>query len=175
MKAYKANLVFIVENDASKIEKISSELSVNTHFKFEFFRTSDECIANLSRKPIAVCVDYELDSYDTHERDGHRFLDEINNGKLHTEVVFFSKRDDRELVREIIKWGAYDYIAINNDNYHRLENVLYNIEEKFVHHIESVKYKRVLIITSVVVVIWIITIIVLQYLGLIHLSDSDLV
>jgi two-component system, OmpR family, response regulator len=173
MKAYKANLVFIVENDTNKVNKISSELSDNHHFKFEFFSSSDECLANLHRKPIVVCVDYELDTYDTHERDGHKFLDEIAKAKLHTDVVFFSKRDDKELVREIIKWGAYDYVVITNDDYHRLENVLYNIEEKFIHHIESVKYKRILVISSVGVVVWIIVIILLQYFGMIKAHWSQ--
>ncbi len=161
-------LVFIVENDFVKSGKISHDLINNTHYKFEFFSTSDECLRNLHRKPLAVCVDYEMDSYDSHERDGHRFLDEINAAGYHTEVVFFSQKEDYLMVKEVIKWGAYDYVTINDDNFHRLENILFNIEEKVVHQVESKKYKTMLIITAVVLVGWILVLLFMYNNGQIH-------
>jgi DNA-binding NtrC family response regulator len=138
------NIVFIVENEKVKSELIHQFLEKNHHFEFLYFKDSEECLGQLYLHPMAVFLDYDLKTYDSHERDGLKILDEIKNLNHNTEVIFFSSEDHPEVAADTLKHGAYDYVVINENRFRRMENILFNIED---HQNEKKLNKRFKFIT----------------------------
>ncbi|MBY0424213.1 MAG: response regulator, partial [Cytophagales bacterium] len=123
------HIVFIVENESVKAELIHQFFEKNKHFEFLYFRDSEECLNQLYLHPMAVFIDYDLKTVDSHERDGLKILEEIQKLNHSTEVIFFSSEDHPEVAMDTIKHGAYDYVVINENRFRRMENILFNIED----------------------------------------------
>lgn len=140
-KVPKNNLVFIVENDAINTSLMSSEFAKNHAFEFVYFSSSSECLKALERHPVAVLIDYDLNSINSSEKDGMKILKEIKKLEHHTEVIFFSTHENTEVAVSSIKHGAYDYIVINDHRFLRLENVLNNLLDYLFAKRETLKYK----------------------------------
>ena len=123
------NIVFIVENESVKSDLIHKFFEKTHHFEFFYFGDSDECLKQLYRHPMAVFLDYDLKSINTHEKDWQKILEEIKNLNHNTEVIFFSSEDHSGVASDTLKHGAYDYIVINENRFRRMENILFNIED----------------------------------------------
>lgn len=115
--------VVIVEDD--KILRESYETIVNSSDKFMavgVYRTSEEAIADLSRKkPDIVLMDIELPG-----QNGIEATQKIKDKFPHTEVVIVTIYEDNDLVFEALKAGAAGYIT-KSANYLELLSALEEI------------------------------------------------
>lgn len=134
-------VVFIVENDGLNTRLMADSFSKSHDFEFVYFTDSASCLAALHQHPMAVVVDYGLNTIDETERDGAKILKEIKKLEHHTEVIFFSTHDNAQVATEMVRHGAYDYVVINDARFVRLEKVLNNVVDYLEAKRESFKYK----------------------------------
>lgn len=164
------NLVFIVENESVKADLLHQYFDKTHLFEFIFFQTSEECLQQLYLHPLVVFLDYNLQSFDSHERDGLKLLDEIKQLDHHTEVVFFSMEDHPGVAKDTLAHGAYDYVVINENRFRRMENIVFNIQEHLETKRENKRFKFITYVTIGIVVVWTIVVAVLLKLG--YLADG---
>jgi len=164
------NLVFIVENESIKSELIHKFFEKNFQFEILYFSNSEDCLSQLYLHPMAVFIDYDIKTYDSHERDGVKLLDEIKKLNHSTEVIFFSSEDHPEVAHDTLKHGAYDYILINENRFRRMENILFNIEEHLTAQKLNKRFKLIAYFSVGFVIIWTIAVAILLKLG--YLADT---
>ncbi|MFN8438098.1 MAG: response regulator [Cytophagales bacterium] len=165
--------VFVVENNLLERNMIKSFLKESgSKYDFKFFSNSAECIASLPEHPMAILIDYDLNTINPNEKDAIKILEEIKALENHTEVVFFSTHENTEIAVATIKHGAFDYIVINDNQFLRLENELKTIEEHVFHIDESKKFKKLFIITLSVSIIFILIVMILFFLGILKSGNG---
>lgn len=169
------NIVLIVENESIKSELIHHHFEKSHQYEILYFKESDECLNQLYLHPMAVFIDYDLKSYDSHERDGIKFLEEIKKLNHSTEVIFFSTEDHPEVAKDTIKHGAYDYVVINENRFRRMENILFNIEDHLNTQKLNKKFKTIAYFSVGFVIIWTIVVAVLLKLGYLNDTGKDYV
>lgn len=175
MKEKDTNLVFVVENQHFRQETIKSYFTEDHTHQFVYFKSSSDCLAELHLHPMAVVVDYELNSIDSNEKDAIKILEKIKELEHHTEVVFFSSIDSVEIANDVIKHGAFDYVVLNSLQFYRLHNILDNIEELKFHKKESKNYRLWTWATLFACGILVTTFFVLYKLGYLHEVGSVLI
>jgi DNA-binding NtrC family response regulator len=167
------NIVFIVENESVKSDLIHKFFEKNHHFQFFYFSDSDECLKQLYRHPMAVFLDYDLKSNNSHEKDWLKILEEIKNLNHSTEVIFFSTEDHPEVAKDMIKHEVYDYVVINENRFLRMENILFNIEDHLNAKKLNKRFKVLAYFSVGFVVLWTIAIAILYNMGYIKDGKGD--
>ena len=69
--------IFLVDDDELYLNMLKIELQQNEAFIIETFITGELCLADLSKKPDVIVLDYYLDGLDKNAKDGIQVLDEI--------------------------------------------------------------------------------------------------
>lgn len=128
--------IFVVEDDEWYRRLLVHNLSMNPDYDIESFAGGRECLDNLHKKPDVITLDYRLP-----DMKGLEVLKSIKAHDEEIQVVLISGQDDIEVVVELLKYGAYDYIVKSNDIRDRLLNTLNNIRngEKLKREIVSLR------------------------------------
>ncbi len=100
------------------------DLSLNPDYEVESFTTGKECLKNLHRNPDVVTLDYRLP-----DMQGLEILKKIKAENDEIQVIVISEQDEIEVVVELLKFGAYDYIVKSKDIRSRLLNTVHNIRQ----------------------------------------------
>lgn len=116
--------IFIVEDNDWYNRLLVHNLSLNPDFEIESFFTGKDCLAHLDKQPDVVTLDYRLP-----DMSGIEVLRRIRQENDRIQVILISEQDDIEVVVDLLKEGAYDYIVKSNDIKERLHNTLLNIQE----------------------------------------------
>jgi DNA-binding NtrC family response regulator len=175
MSKTKKNLVFVVENDKLQEKNFKFNFTKDHKHEFVYFKSSDDCLKQLHRHPMAILIDYELKTINADEDDGILLLNKIKELEHHTEVVFFSTHDHPKLAEYTIKHGAYDYIVVNDSQYLRLQNVLSNLENQLFHK-KSVKQYKIYSITAWALLgLFLLLVIVLQFMGYLQAGSEEII
>lgn len=120
-KAYK---IFVVEDDEWYNRLLVHTLSLNPDYEIQSFATGKDCMNNLHQEPDVITLDYRLP--DTKGLDLLKKIKEIND---EIQVILISEQDDIDVVVELLKHGAYDYIVKSRDIKERLLNTINNIRQ----------------------------------------------
>jgi DNA-binding NtrC family response regulator len=97
-------------------------LSLNPDFQVHSFQNGKDCLDNLDRGPDVVTLDYRLP-----DMTGIDVLRRIKNVNPDIQVIMISEQADINVVVDLLKEGAYDYIVKTNDIRERLLNTVQNI------------------------------------------------
>jgi len=116
--------IFIVEDDEWYNRMLVHDLSLNPDYEIESFTTGKECLKNLYRNPDVVTLDYRLP-----DMQGLEILKKIKAENDEIQVIIVSEQDEIEVVVELLKFGAYDYIVKSKDIRNRLLNTVHNIRQ----------------------------------------------
>ena len=116
--------IFIVEDDEWFNRMLVHDLSLNPDYEVESFTTGKECLKNLYRNPDVVTLDYRLP-----DMQGLEILKKIKAENDEIQVIVVSEQDEIEVVVELLKFGAYDYIVKSKDIRSRLLNTVHNIRQ----------------------------------------------
>jgi DNA-binding NtrC family response regulator len=116
--------IFIVEDDEWYNRMLVHELSLNPDYEVVSFTTGKECLKNLYRNPDVVTLDYRLP-----DMQGLEILKRIKAENEEIPVIIISEQDEIEVVVELLKFGAYDYIVKSKDVRNRLLNTVHNIRQ----------------------------------------------
>jgi DNA-binding NtrC family response regulator len=114
--------IFVVEDDEWYNRLLVHNLSLNPDYDIESFTTGKECLDNLHKAPDVITLDYRLPDI-----KGLEMLKKIKAENEDIQVILISEQSEIEVVVELLKFGAYDYIVKSNDIRERLLNTVQNI------------------------------------------------
>lgn len=116
--------IFVVEDDEWYQRFLVHHLSLNPDYEIETFSLGKDCINNLDKKPDVITLDYRLP-----DMKGIEVLKYIKSVHPDIQVIMISEQDDIDVVVELLKYGAYDYIIKTKDIRERLLNTINNIRK----------------------------------------------
>lgn len=116
--------IFVVEDDEWYNRLLVHNLSMNPDYEIESFTSGKECLNNLHKDPDVVTLDYRLP-----DMKGLEILKQIKSENEEIQVILISEQDEIEVVVELLKYGAYDYIVKSKDIRERLLNTVNNIRK----------------------------------------------
>lgn len=114
--------IFVVEDDEWYNRLLVHNLSLNPDYEIESFTNGKDCLNNLSKNPDVVTLDYRLP-----DMQGLEILQKIKTENEEIQVILISEQDEIEVVVELLKYGAYDYLVKSKDIRERLLNTVQNI------------------------------------------------
>lgn len=114
-------LIFIVEDNTIYGKLILAHLRAHQLLRTEIFKSGEECLKNLFKKPDIIIQDYLLDGI-----DGIEVLKETKKKCPETEFIFLSGQDNIQIAIKSIQYGATDYIVKDKN---ALEKVLAKIQK----------------------------------------------
>jgi len=113
--------IFIVEDDPWYGEILQYHLSLNPDYEIFRFTTGKECLANLSKKPGLISIDYSLPDI-----NGFDLLKKIRDFNHDIPVIVISAQKDVNTAVSLLKEGARDYF-MKDDN---TKDLLWNAVNK---------------------------------------------
>lgn len=116
--------IFVVEDNDWYNRLLIHNLSLNPDYEIESFTTGTDCLKNLHKNPDVITLDYRLP-----DMKGLEILKKIKAENEEIQVILISEQSEIEVVVDLLKYGAYDYIVKSNDIRERLLNTVQNIRE----------------------------------------------
>ena len=134
--------IFVVEDDEWYNRLLVHTLSLNPDYEIQSFTTGKDCLANLHQVPDIITLDYRLP-----DMKGLEVLKQVKEINDDIQIILISEQDDIEVVVNLLRHGAYDYIIKSKDIRERLLNTVNNIRQgsklkkEIVHLRQEVKNK----------------------------------
>ena len=116
--------IFVVEDDEWYNRLLVHNLSLNPDYEIESFTNGKDCLNNLSKNPDVVTLDYRLP-----DMQGLEILQKIKAENEEIQVILISEQDEIEVVVDLLKYGAYDYLVKSKDIREKLLNTVQNIRK----------------------------------------------
>jgi DNA-binding NtrC family response regulator len=120
----KAFKIFVVEDNEWYNKLLVHNLSLNPDYEIESFTTGKECLNNLHKSPDVITLDYRLPDI-----KGIELLKKIKAENEEIQIIMISEQDEIEVVVDLFKEGAYDYIVKSDGIRERLLNTVQNIRD----------------------------------------------
>jgi len=117
-------VIFIVEDDPWYGEILAYHLSLNPDHQVFRYTTGKDCLANLSKKPGLISMDYSLP-----DTNGVDLLKKIKQQSPDTPVIAISGQDDITTAVDLLKLGASDYFVKDDNTKELLWNAVKRIKE----------------------------------------------
>jgi two-component system, NtrC family, response regulator AtoC len=116
--------IFVVEDNEWYNRFLVHNLSLNPDYEIVSFLNGKDCLNQLNDQPDVITLDYRLPDI-----SGLELLRKIKEENSDIQVVLISEQDDIEVVVDLLREGAYDYIVKSNDIRERLLNTIGNIQK----------------------------------------------
>lgn len=128
--------IFIVEDDPWYAEILGYHLSLNPDHEIYRYTTAKDCLANLSKKPALISIDYSLP-----DMNGVDLLKKIKEYNSSIPVVVISGQEDVSTAVDLLKKGASDYFIKDENTKELLWNSVNRIKEhqSLVKEVEELK------------------------------------
>lgn len=117
--------IFVVEDDEWYNKLLIHTISLNPDFNVKGFTSAAELKKHLHEKPDAITLDYRLP-----DESGMDVLNYLQANYPDIQCIMISEQEDIEVVVDVLKNGAYDYLVKSNDIRDKLLNTLQHIGEK---------------------------------------------
>jgi len=119
--------IFLVDDDALYLKLLEIELLEHADFIIETYATGELCIANLSRNPDVIILDYYLDGIDKTAINGILTLDKIKAFNPDIPVIMLSSQDKIEVAIDCMLHKASDYVVKSETAFIRLQQSMSTI------------------------------------------------
>jgi DNA-binding NtrC family response regulator len=116
--------IFVVEDNEWYNKLLVHHLSLNPDYEVESFFNASDFLKEMNKAPDVVTLDYRLP-----DMLGMEVLKRIKQENEDVQVILVSEQEDIQVVVELLKHGAYDYIVKSNDIRERLLNTVSNIRK----------------------------------------------
>ena len=113
--------LFLVDDEAVFLKSLEIEFIHHTDFIVETYSTGELCIANLSKKPDVIILDYHLDGIDPTAMNGIETLDKIKEYNPDIPVVMLSSQDKIDVAISCMHHKAFDYVVKSETAFLRLQ------------------------------------------------------
>src|SRR5437879_5488366 len=117
--------IFVVEDDPAYIKFLQYVLSLDPDFEVETFSTAKDFIGQLHKRPQIVTLDYSLP-----DMPGEKVLKAIREFDPDISVIIISAQEKIGTAVELLKLGAFDYIAKDEEAKDRILNSIKNARNK---------------------------------------------
>jgi len=107
--------IFAVEDDPVYTKFLTYVFDLNPEIEVTFFADGGSCISQLHLLPNIITLDYTLP-----DMSGDEVLKTIRQTDADIQVIIISGQEDISTAVDLLKLGAYDYIAKNDDTKDRL-------------------------------------------------------
>ena len=121
MKKEDALKVFLVDDDALFLKSLEIEFIHNTDYIIETFATGELCVANLSKKPDVIILDYQLNGIEENAMNGIATLDKIKEFNANIPVIMLSSQDKIDVAISCMHHKAFDYVVKSETAFLRLQ------------------------------------------------------
>ena len=121
--------LFLVDDDAVFLKSLEIEFIHHTDFIVETYSTGELCLANLSKKPDVIILDYHLDGIDPTAMNGIETLDKIKEYNPDIPVVMLSSQDKIDVAISCMHHKAFDYVVKSETAFVRLQKIISSIFE----------------------------------------------
>lgn len=121
--------LFLVDDDAVFLKSLEIQFLDHADFEIETFATGELCIANISKKPDVVILDFHLNGIDKTAINGLQTLDEIKKIDADIPVVILSSQDKIDVAVQCIHHNAFDYVVKSETAFVRLQKIISSIFE----------------------------------------------
>ena len=121
--------LFLVDDDAVFLKSLEIEFLHSADFIVETFATGELCVANLSRKPNIIILDYHLDGIQRMAMNGLETLDKIKAFDVTIPVIMLSSQDKIDVAISCMHHKATDYVVKSETAFMRLQKIITNIFE----------------------------------------------
>jgi DNA-binding NtrC family response regulator len=119
--------LFLVDDDALFLKSLEIEFLNHADFKIETFATGELCLANLSRTPDVIILDYQLDGIEKGVMNGLETLDKIKAVNPDIPVVMLSSQDKIDVAINCMHHRAFDYVVKSETAFVRLQKIITTI------------------------------------------------
>ncbi|SFA92925.1 Response regulator receiver domain-containing protein [Flavobacterium swingsii] len=119
--------LFLVDDDAVFLKSLEIQFLDHADFEIETFATGELCLANLSKKPDVVILDFHLDGIEKTAINGLQTLDEIKKFDAEIPVIMLSSQDKIEVAVQCIHHDAFDYVVKSETAFFRLQKIISSI------------------------------------------------
>jgi DNA-binding NtrC family response regulator len=117
--------IFVVEDNEWYNRLLVHNLSLNPDYEVVSFFNGADCLKQLHQNPDVITLDYRLP-----DMNGMEVLRKIRERNEDIQVILISEQEEIEVVVDLLKLGAYDYIVKSNDIRERLLNTVQNIRKQ---------------------------------------------
>ena len=119
--------IFLVDDDAVFLKLSEIELLEHADFIIETYATGELCVANLSRNPDVIILDYHLDGIDKNAMNGLETLDKIKAFNSDIPVIMLYSQDKIDVAVNCMHHRAYDYVVKSETAFLRLQKIITSI------------------------------------------------
>ncbi len=119
--------LFLVDDDALFLKQLEIELKQHANFEIETFATGELCLANLTKAPDVIILDYHLDGIDKNAMNGMDTLDKIKAFNSDIPVIMLSSQDKIDVAINCMHHRAYDYVVKSETAFMRLQKAITSI------------------------------------------------
>lgn len=121
--------LFLVDDDAVFLKSLEIQFLDHADFEIETFPTGEMCLANISKKPDIVILDFHLNGIDKSAINGLQTLDEIKKTNPEIPVIILSSQDKIDVAVQCIHHDAFDYVVKSETAFVRLQKIITSIFE----------------------------------------------
>lgn len=116
--------LFLVDDDALFLKSLEIEFMANGEFEIETFVSGELCIANLSKNPDIIILDYHLDGINPKAMNGLETLKQIKEKNKDIPVIILSSQDKIEVAVNCMHHNAFDYVVKSETAFVRLRKAI---------------------------------------------------
>jgi len=116
--------LFLVDDDALFLKSLEIEFMEHADFDIQTFATGELCVANLSKQPDVIILDFHLDGIDTTAMNGLETLDTIKNKRQDIPVIMLSSQDKIDVAIKCMHHKAADYVVKSETAFIRLKQII---------------------------------------------------
>jgi two-component system OmpR family response regulator len=119
-KSTKKIKLFLVDDDALFLKSLEIDFLNQSNFEIETFAKGELCIAEISRNPDIIILDYHLNGIDKNAINGIDTLDAIKNYDSKIPVIMLSSQDKIDIAINCMHHNAFDYVVKSETAFLRL-------------------------------------------------------
>lgn len=116
--------LFLVDDDAMFLKSLEIEFFDKGDFEIETFISGELCIANLSKNPDIIILDYHLDGINPDAMNGLDTLKQIKDTNKDIPVIILSSQDKIEVAVNCMHHNAFDYVVKSETAFVRLRKAI---------------------------------------------------
>jgi len=128
MKTTENKLLFIVEDDPLYSNALSEYLTKEIgNLEIKQFSNGESCLHEMYLNPLALIIDYYLDSQFEYAWNGIQILKKILISYPSSSIIIISVQNDLQIALNCVKNGALDYVIKNEKTFQTIQDSLLNV------------------------------------------------
>ena len=148
--------IFLVDDDLMFIESLKHALS-EERAEITIFDNGEDCINHLNETPEIIILDYVFGN----ALNGVQVLNKIKHISPQTEVIMLSGIDNKSIMSDTAKYGAYDFIEKGESAIWKIKNKVKQLCDEIESANNAQKENHKIVIINAVVIFFVVVLFLL--------------